>query len=203
MPLSDKATPVISSWSPVRGSFKHIINNQFFNMRVEGMDKAFRLLTNIGLASNGLTNEEANKLGARIIEIASEDLNSREYHMEEYTRDTGYHHMPLARTLKYEVHNGELKISAGDPKGGAPHAAFLEYGTSRHPPYPYMAPAIAEAMSENKQHIANRIKQGVLPSVVAPTQISRMATEELGLSGLLAIASVAMTASAGVMGMVI
>jgi hypothetical protein len=66
-----------------------------------------------------------------------------------------------------------------------------------------MAPAIAEAMSENKQHIANRIKQGVLPSVVAPTQISRMATEELGLSGLLAIASVAMTASAGVMGMVI
>jgi HK97 gp10 family phage protein len=199
------ATPLIRSWQGMRGSFGHLINPEFFSMQVVGMDRAFQLLSNIGLAANGLTEEEANQLGAKIKQIASEDLNSRPYHKEAYTRDSGYKHIPLARTIDYKVKGGELEITAGDPKGGAPHAAFLEYGTSRHPPYPFMAPAIQEAMAEMKNNIGRRMKKGIIPAggMMAGTQISRMVGEEAGLSGLLAMSSLLMSGSAGLLGMIV
>jgi hypothetical protein len=166
---------------------------------------AMGFLYSIGLESQGLNQVEAAELGREIVQLAREDVKNRPYSSERQGQPSN-----LAASIQYEVSGGKLRLSAGGEM--APYAKWVEHGSSRAEPHPFLYPAIQAVLS--MRETARGIQNGIInraqmraPSLgrkvaggasMIPMSGYRMrAGGEEGLSGLLALGAVGMTAMSG------
>lgn len=154
---------------------------------------AMNFLGSIPLAANQLDPIVAEKMGKEIIQIATEDLHGRKGHGKNIANPTG-----ISATLSADIIGGNLVISAGGPD--APYAKWVELGSSRAPPHPYIEPAVNQVMgrADTKEEVSGSIlakarvmSRGNMPGISNIT--AGGAGGAGGLTGLIALGATTMT----------
>lgn len=153
--------------------------------------KAMTFLGNIPRAVQPVAKSELNEAASEIVKLARQNVNTRTGNLES--------------TIRVEIKGDQILIRAGGKEGsGNPpkyvnYAAWVEYGHAGEkpaPPHPYMMPAIVQVLGGGKPQ--QKILRGIIER--ANTRAFAMApvSQGLGLTGLLGLAAVGMTAMAGV-----
>jgi hypothetical protein len=147
--------------------------------------QAQAFLASFPLAASQLNSEVSDRLGRAIIQRATEILEAKPYHGKNKNSPG------LASTLTFHVSGGQMIVSAGGTEA-TKYAKWVEEGSSRADPSPFLKPAIEEVMSGMKHEVAQSIMNRArsMRGAVNMPVVSRGAQ---GLSGLMAMSAAAMS----------
>ena len=179
---------------------------EFFTFEVGANYKnAQRILYNIPLAAMGWNEATARKVGDEIVEKIKIDLKDQEKHpYANKPRSKSREGIPhLIETVSRRIENGNLIISAGGPLNE--YAKWVEFGSSKADPHPFMSPSINEVIGEEavRKQILNDVytlaKSRAMRGGASNGPFARPSGQGDGLSGLMALSAAGMTVFSGML----
>lgn len=127
-------------------------------IELEGVDELLAdIRKKLGNASQRLENKALRKAGEPIAEAMKANVNVSKYAYRNHIRDdirvSGVRRDKLAGT-RYVLIGGTKKTKW--------RWHFLEYGTSRHKPYPFVEPAFEEEKDSAQAILADEFRKGLM-----------------------------------------
>jgi len=115
------------------------VSSGAWDVEVKGLDEAAKVLMNVGRYSNEVVAESMKEVGLKVFKDSIDELNRLVYDQPErgYKR-TG----ALRRSGRLEMIDKGFKISYGGPGTNVDYAQFVEFGTERMEPRPFLRNAV-------------------------------------------------------------